>query len=64
MNVLGMRNAQSFGAEPDIKAWADGVALNPARVPPEHGGSVELDGVLNRLRTHTPAGLAALARLG
>ena len=64
MNVLGMRNSQSFGAEPDIKAWADGVALNPARVPPEHGGSAELDEVLDRLRTHSPAGLAALARLG
>ena len=34
MNVLGTRAATSFGAEPDIKAWADRVALNPARIPP------------------------------
>ena len=33
MNLLGTRNAQAFSAEPDIKEWADGVALNPARVP-------------------------------
>ena len=34
MNVLGTRAAMSFGSEPDIKAWADRVALNPARIPP------------------------------
>ena len=50
MNVLGMRNAASFGAEPDIKAWADRVALNPARVPPDHGGSPALDDARERLR--------------
>ena len=36
MNVLGMRNSAAFGAEPDIKEWSDRIALNPARVPPEH----------------------------
>ena len=35
MNVLGLRNTASFSSEPDIKAWTDRVALNPARVPPE-----------------------------
>ena len=39
MNVLGMRNSTSFGSEPDIKAWSDRVALNPARIPPEYAGS-------------------------
>ena len=34
MTVLGTRAAMSFSAEPDIKQWADGVALNPARIPP------------------------------
>ena len=63
MNVLGMRNSPSFGAEPDIKAWSDGVALNPARVPPEYGASAELDEVVDRLRTHVPAGIAGLAQL-
>jgi len=30
MNVLGTRAAMSFGSQPDIKAWADNVALNPS----------------------------------
>jgi hypothetical protein len=63
MNVLGARNAAAFGAEPDIKAWADTVPLNPARVPPEHPGSAALDDALARLRANTPAGLARLAQL-
>lgn len=64
MNVRGTRATQSFGAEPDIKAWADGVALNPARVPAERSASPDVVAVLERLRQHTPAGLARLAELG
>jgi hypothetical protein len=64
MTVLGTRAAMSFGAEPDIKAWADRVALNPARVPPDHGGSAELDDALGRLQTHMGPGLTRLAELG
>jgi NAD(P)-binding Rossmann-like domain len=64
MTVLGARNAMSFGSEPDIKAWADRVALNPARIPPEHVGSAELGDVVDRLRTHQRPGLACLAQLG
>ncbi len=63
MNVLGTRAAMSFGSDPDIKAWADQVALNPARIPPEHGGSAELDDALGRLQTHVRPGLARLAEL-
>ena len=63
MNVLGTRASMSFGSEPDIKAWADGVALNPARIPPEHGGSAALDDALDRLQRHVPPGLARLAEL-
>ncbi|MGZ4589678.1 MAG: NAD(P)-binding protein [Actinomycetes bacterium] len=63
MNVLGMRNSMSFNSEPDIKAWTDRVALNPARIPPEHGGSPELDDAVDRLQTYVGAGLARLARL-
>ena len=63
MNVLGMRNSASFGAEPDIKAWSDRVALNPARIPPEYGASPELDEVVARLQTHVGAGVARLAQL-
>jgi hypothetical protein len=63
MNVLGMRNSMSFGSEPDIKAWSDRVALNPARIPPEHGRSVELDDAVDRLRTQVGPGLARLTEL-
>ena len=36
MNVMGTHAAMSYSAEPDIKEWADQVALNPARTPPGH----------------------------
>jgi hypothetical protein len=61
MNVLGTRAAMSFSAEPDIKAWADGVALNPARVPPDHPASEALDRVRERLAASTGPGLERLA---
>ena len=64
MNVRGTRASMSFGAEPDIKAWSDGVALNPARVPPDDAGSAELTDALERLRAHARPGLARLAELG
>ena len=63
MNVLGMRASASFGAEPDIATWANGVALNPARVAPDHPESAELDDALDRLRTHGGPGVARLAEL-
>jgi hypothetical protein len=63
MNLLGTRAVISFGAEPDIKAWADTVAINPARIPPGHPGSPELDDALDRLQTHLGPGLAGLAEL-
>jgi putative NAD(P)-binding protein len=63
MNVLGMRAAGAFGAEPDIKAWADTVALNPARIPPGHPGSPELDDALGRLQASMQPGLSRLAEL-
>ncbi len=43
MTVRGARASASFGAEPDIRAWADGVALNPARLPPEGERSAALE---------------------
>jgi hypothetical protein len=63
MNVVGARAAAAFGAEPDIKAWADSVALNPARIPPGQPGSAELDDALARLQAHLGPGLAGLAEL-
>jgi hypothetical protein len=63
MNVLGIRNAMSFSAEPDIQEWSTRVALNPARTPPGYPQSAVLDDVRERLATHTGPGLARLAEL-
>jgi hypothetical protein len=63
MNVLGLRNSASFGAEPDIRAWSNRVALNPARIPPEWPESPELDDVVARMQAHVGAGIARLAQL-
>lgn len=63
MTHLGARAALSFGTEPDIKAWADSVALNPARIPPGHPASPELDDALARIQAHRGPALARLADL-
>jgi hypothetical protein len=63
MTLLGARAAMSFGAEPDIAAWADTVPLNPARIPPGHSGSPELDDALARLQAHRGPALERLAQL-
>lgn len=63
MNVLGAQAAASFGSEPDIKEWSDRVALNPARVPPEHPGSAALDDARDRLQRYSGPGIARLAEL-
>ena len=63
MNALGARATQSFNAEPDIKAWADRVTLNPARIPPGHPSSADLDDALERLQRHAGPGLARLTEL-
>ena len=64
MNVLGARAAASFNSEPDIKDWANGVALNPARIPPGYDRPAALDDALGRLRAHSAAGVAKLEQLG
>jgi hypothetical protein len=63
MNVRGTRATTALGAEPDIAAWSHTVAVNPARIPPDHAGSAELDRVRERLAASTAPGLEALTRL-
>ncbi|MFE5672236.1 NAD(P)-binding protein [Agromyces sp. NPDC056523] len=63
MTVIGARSAASFGSEHDIASWADGVALNPARIPPGSSHTGELGDVLDRLQAHRSQGLARLAEL-
>ncbi len=64
MNVLGARNTAAFSAEPDIKAWTDRIAVNPARIPPDRPGSPALDDALDRLGRYLGPGVARLAALG
>jgi hypothetical protein len=63
MNVVGTRNAATFNAEPDIKAWADTVAINPARVTPEYAGTPAVTEALGRLQAAAGPGVARLAEL-
>jgi len=63
MNVLGTRAVASFSSEPDIKSWADSVAINPARVASEHAASEALAEVLGRLQAGAGPGLSRLAEL-
>lgn len=63
MQTLGGRAALAFNAEPDIKQWADGVALNPARVPPERPVDPALTAATERLRAVASPGMDAMAEL-
>ena len=61
MNAVGMRNAAALNAEPDLKAFANQIALNPARVPLEHTGSAAVDDAQSRIQSYAGPGLAHLA---
>jgi hypothetical protein len=63
MNVLGLRNTAAFTSQPDIKDWANRVALNPSRVPPGHPTSAELSALQERLQAAVGPGLARLEQL-
>ena len=62
MQVLGARASAAFGAQADIKAWADTVALNPARTPPHELSRPEVRAAVDRYAAHAGAGLARMAR--
>ena len=63
MQVLGARAAMSFTSDASIKAWADGVPLNPARMPADLAESDDLTSAVQRLRKHSGPGVARLAEL-
>jgi NAD(P)-binding Rossmann-like domain len=63
MQVLGARASRAFTADPDIKSWADGVALNPARIPPDRKTERDLAAAEERLQAAAGPGLAAMAGL-
>jgi hypothetical protein len=63
MQLLGTRAALSFGAHPDVSTWANGVALNPARIPPESAQSTDVVDAVARFRKNLEPGMAALTAL-
>ena len=63
MQVVGGRAAMSFGSDPAIKAWADGVSLNPARTPPELADEPRVVAAVQRFRAHVGPGMARMAEL-
>jgi hypothetical protein len=64
MNVSGSRNVARFSSEPDIVDWTHRIAVNPARIPPEHRGTAALEEALAGLDRYAGAGVARLAVLG
>jgi hypothetical protein len=63
MTLRGARATMAFGAEADVREWADTVALNPARIPPGHLRSPALDDALARAEELRGPALERLAEL-
>ncbi len=63
MTLLGGRGQASYLGDPTIKAWADGVSLNPVRVPDGYVDDGRLADARQRMAEHAAAGVAGLERL-
>jgi hypothetical protein len=63
MQVRGVLATRAFGAEPDIAAWANGCALNPARMQPSQREEPAVQAAAARLAGVVEPGLARLAEL-
>jgi hypothetical protein len=63
MQVRGTMAARAYGAEPDIAAWANRCALNPARIEPSQLDVPAVQAETSRLAAHTEPGLTRMARL-
>ena len=63
MQVRGTIAARTYGAEPDIAAWANGCALNPARIQPSQRDDPAVQTAASRVADHAEPGLARLAEL-
>ena len=64
MQARGAVATASFGAEPDIAAWADECALNPSRLPPSRRDDPRVQAARSRLATVVAPGVARMAELG
>jgi NAD(P)-binding Rossmann-like domain len=63
MQARGTVAARTYGAEPDIAAWTNGCALNPARVEPAQRSDPAVQAVAARLAEHAERGLVRMAEL-
>lgn len=63
MMARGTINARVFGAEPDIAAWADHCALNPARIEPSRRDDPAVRAARDRLAAVADRGLDRLVEL-
>ena len=63
MQVRGTVAARIYGAEPDIAAWANGCALNPARIEPSQRDDPAVQAAAARLADDAEHGLARMAEL-
>ncbi len=63
MQVRGTVAARRYGAEADIAAWANGCALNPARIEPAQRDDPAVQAVAARVADSADRGLARMAEL-
>jgi hypothetical protein len=63
MQVRGARATATYGAEPDIAAWANGCALNPSQVKPDRADDPAVLAARARLAESSAAGILRLAEL-
>jgi hypothetical protein len=63
MQVRGTLATRAYGAEPDIAAWANGCALNPARIKPSQWDEPAVRAAAARLADVAEPGLSRMAEL-
>jgi hypothetical protein len=63
MQYRGTLAARAFGAEPDIAAWANGCALNPARIQPSQRDDPAVQAASARVAATGERGLVRMAEL-
>ena len=63
MQVRGTLATRAYGAEPDIADWANGCALNPARIEPSQRDEPEVRAAAARLADVAEPGLTRMAEL-
>jgi hypothetical protein len=63
MQVRGTIATRTYGAEPDIAAWANACALNPARIHPAQRDDPGVLAATARLAAHAERGLMRMAAL-